>query len=294
MIFFAIPVLISLVIALPGFRRDTSLIGGLRAVAVAFFGVTIPLLGFLASGLLVPEWKGACPHGWIDCFETGKLTLTPLVLWATTAFYSVELLRVKKPERPWIVLGLFSGTVVSGVCLLINLFFETNPVTSMGILPVVPLYVFAWYLIRTIQVGRVALVPFLAYLATLAGSIPLWIASVGWMKHIYRGLPDRAPECFVVTAAGRGHRQFVGPFFDIERHGCRRQANRQLVTLWELESLWRDRSPGSHAVFRRLYNTVGPVIAAQIRSPWLADTAYVAIKPVEIAARWINQTWRKS
>jgi len=279
---------------LPAFIQNPGLVSGLRTVAVSFFGVTIPVLGFVVSVLATPEWKGACPHGWIDCFEMGKLALMPLVLWATAAFYSVELLRVQKPERPWIVLGLFSGTVVSGVCLLINIFLETNFVTNTGILRVVPFYVFLWYLIRTVQVGRVALMPFWAYLAALAGSLPFWIASVLWMKHIYRGLPDRAPECFVVTAAGRGHRQLVGPFFEVEHHGHRRQANRQLITLWEIESLWRDRSPQSHAIFRRMYNTVGPVIAARIRSPWLADGAYLAIKPVELTARWINHTWRKS
>jgi hypothetical protein len=99
--------------------------------------------------------------------------------------------------------------------------------------------------------------------------------------------------CFVVTAAGCGHRRFVGPFFEIQRHGRRIQVNQQLITLRQFEDLWRQRAPHSHRCCRFLYNRLGPAMAAQIRSPWLADLAYAAIKPAELAARLAITTAEK-
>ena len=122
-------------------------------------------------------------------------------------------------------------------------------------------------------------------IAILAGSLPFWVTSIVWARRIYQSLPDKEPGgCFIVTAAGRGHPRLVGPFVEIERHGRRRPANRQLLTFWRLETRWQSCAPRSHQCFRRLYNRVGPPVAARIRSPWMADFVYLALKPVEALA----------
>jgi hypothetical protein len=66
-----------------------------------------------------------------------------------------------------------------------------------------------------------------------------------------------------------------------------RFANQQLITLWQLEALWRTTALRSHTIFRRGYNLFGPIIARRITSPWVADAAYVALKPAELLARLI-------
>ncbi len=66
-----------------------------------------------------------------------------------------------------------------------------------------------------------------------------------------------------------------------------RFVNQQLATLWAFEVLWRECAPQSHAVFRRGYNLVGPVIARRITSPWIADALYIALKPAELLARFL-------
>jgi hypothetical protein len=47
------------------------------------------------------------------------------------------------------------------------------------------------------------------------------------------------------------------------------------------------RAPRSHRRFRCFYNFIGPVVASRVTSPFIADAAYLAIKPVEIVARSI-------
>jgi hypothetical protein len=127
----------------------------------------------------------------------------------------------------------------------------------------------------------------IAFLFSLIGTIPFWFAGVLWSKKIFSTLPDQPPSCFVVTAAGQGHRSFVGPFLEVTHRGRNRVANRQLATLWKLEELWQSRAPLTHRSFRRIYNCVGPAIARRINSPWLADAAYLALKPVEWVAALI-------
>jgi hypothetical protein len=85
-------------------------------------------------------------------------------------------------------------------------------------------------------------------------------------------------------------REIGGAFFEVEHGGGRVRANRQLITLWQFENLWQSKWPQSHRSFRRFYNRFGPIVAEQIKLPWLADMAYIAIKPVELVARSVTST----
>ncbi|MBN2704539.1 MAG: hypothetical protein JXR23_10040, partial [Pontiellaceae bacterium] len=85
-------------------------------MGLSFAGIILPLLSFWASILLVPDWKGACEYGWLDCFHSGKFYLTPLVLWACSAFYVIQIMH--SDYRRWNVLGLFIGMIISGTCFL--------------------------------------------------------------------------------------------------------------------------------------------------------------------------------
>jgi hypothetical protein len=253
------------------------------ALLVAVFGVVLPLFIFFFSAFLVPEWKGGCDHGWMDCFYLGKLALTPLVLWATGALYVLEN-RMAQSVNHSIVLGLFTGAIVASVCFVFGLATTVSQPSGIMFWLLVPFYIAVWHGVRAAQWMRNSGFGPRSYLLTACGSIPFWIGSMIWSRRIYESLPNNPPECFVVTAAARGHESIVGPFFEIN-HGSRlRRANRQLITLWQFEALWRDCAPLSHALFRRAYNRLGPVVARRITSPGMADLAHLAIKPVELLA----------
>jgi hypothetical protein len=286
---YGIPLSIICLLAMPPAFNERSWKRFFIAAFLSAVGILLPLFVFGMSGLMVPDWKGVCRFGWLDCFHTGKLALTPLVLWASAALYSLDILRVVNRTRPWIVLGIFIGAVVSGICFIYGLFPTMGPMGlgRIGWFLLVPFYVALWYAVRACQLICIAALPLRAYLWTLLGSLPFWIGGVIWARKTFSALPDQPPSCFVVTAASRGHEPLVGPFEQIIHHGRPHRANRQLLTLWQFEELWRSRAPGSHAAFRRVYNLAGPAVARRITSPWLADLTYFALKPVEWVARKI-------
>jgi len=280
-------------LALPAAWGERSIKRLAIALLVSGLGVILPLFVFFFSAFLVPDWKGGCDHGWIDCFYLGKLALTPLVLWATGALYVLENRIVSSAHR-FVVLGLLTGAMVASVCFVFGLVTVGIHLDWMACWLLVPCYVAAWHAIRVVHLIKASNFGWQSYLLTILGSVPFWIGGVIWSRWIYESLPNTSPDCFVVTAASRGHCKFVGPFVEITRHGRRLRANQQLITLWRFEALWQARAPRSHAVFRRAYGRIGPVIAAQIKFPWLADATYLALKPVEITARLINHNATES
>src|SRR5579871_5234802 len=127
------------VLAVPALVKERSLKRFLPAAFLSVFAVVLPLAFFLLSVGLAPEAKDACHHGWIDCFITGKVALTPLVLWAITALYAVEIYEVADPTRRWIAQGLFIGAIISSVCLVFGFVtYATEPACLLALL--VPLY----------------------------------------------------------------------------------------------------------------------------------------------------------
>jgi len=280
---YGVPLATLCLLAMPPAFNEKSWKRFFLALVLSAVGILVPLFIFGISAGMVPEWKGACRFGWLDCFHEGKLALTPLVLWASAALYALEIYRVKNRTRSWIVLGIFLGAVMSSLCFI----FGVLCINQLAMFLVVPLYVSIWYSIRAHQLIRTAKLPLRFYLWTLLGSLPFWIGAVMWSRKTFAVLPDQAPSCFVVTAATHGHESLVGPFMEITHHGRPHRANKQLLTLWQFEELWRSRAPGSHAAFRRVYNVCGPAVARRIASPWVADLTYLVLKPVEILARKI-------
>jgi len=257
-----------------------------QALALSFIGVVLPIIVFLLSAFLVPDWKGACKLGWVDCFHLGKLALLPLVLWATTAWYGVEVLRVAHRTTPLIVTGLWVGASVAGICFVYGVVsLGARQPTDGGLLWLfVPLYVAVWHGIRAVQLSLVAKIRVVEYVLAFLASVPFCIIGVFWSRRFYETLPDQPPSCFVVTAASRGHARFVGPLVEVNHNGRVLRANQQLLTFWEFEALWRENSPRSHGRFRRAYNVIGPAVGRKIALPWLADMAYICLKPVEFFA----------
>ncbi|MEO0796162.1 MAG: DUF6688 family protein [Verrucomicrobiota bacterium] len=282
MIVWAIIIVAILILAIPPTIRARTWSVFFVSAFFATVGVVLPLLVFFFSSMLVPEWKGGARYGWLDSFHLGKLALLPLVLWATAAFYSVQMLKLDAIPRRWETLGLFIGAVVSTVCFVFGIFVHGGDRIAWWL--AVPGYVAIGYGLLSWQSIRMSdLKPF-AYVLTLAGSVPFWIVSIYWSRKHHWSLPDEPPDCFIVSASMQGHPLVVGEQSKIERRGVLRFANSQLRTFWQFEALWQDRSPRTHRSFRHLYNYIGPRIAAQIRTPVVADIVYFLLKPFEVFA----------
>ncbi len=200
------------------------------------------------------------------------------------------------------MLGCSQGAVVSGYfCLRLLCSSSSGPgffgarglgeVLLVCALLAMPFVACAYFGYRTRQLWcESGMSKFKFWFSQLWG-FPFWVGALLNARRIYSNLPDEPPQgCFVVTAASRGHAAVVGPFEAHERNGVVRRVNRQLLTLWAFETRWQTRAPQSHRAFRRVYNVLGRRCARCLRNRWLADAAYLALKPAEwLAVRALNR-----
>lgn len=113
-----------------------------------------------------------------------------------------------------------------------------------------------------------------AGLGWLTGYIVSWQLAIYKTVDLYNQLPtEPPPDCYVVTAATHGHEQFVGRVDGVTP---------QLQRLKCGELAFMTVAPRWHKGIRRVYDLVGPRLARHVRrSAYLADLAYLLIKPLE-------------
>lgn len=118
--------------------------------------------------------------------------------------------------------------------------------------------------------------------------------SVLFSLNKYSSLPTQpVSQCYVVTAAARGHRRFVGSKIELI-DGIELPINTQLSRLWAFERLLKQTWPQGHHTLRFIYDGIGPKLAARVSNPWLADMAYLSLKPVEWTATVLLWCFRLS
>jgi hypothetical protein len=257
---------------------------GRRAGAVATAKVTllliVPVVVFLLSVMMVPDWKGGAVSGWLDGFHLGKLALSPFVAWGVAAAWAHEVLPRPAPQPRWVALGYLAGAFAAACCALIGLFISGRDLPLIG----VPVYTAAYFGLRAAQALRARPIDPLGLGGVgAAGAAQLGLALVK-AQQVYAELPDE-PPCFVVTAASQGHPAVVGRRAPVLRGGRLRLANQQLRELWAFEDRLAARAPRLHARLRTVYNVVGPVVARQVRGPWAADLMFLALWPAQVALR---------
>lgn len=284
--------------ALLGVRRRPALPGPvelLLRMLVALVAVAFPLAVFaLAPFALTPRWKGESPAGALSLVYAESWVLLPLVAWGAAAFWSRHVLG-RARRATWARTGLLAG---ASVALLQATLLAIDGVLrgvawrtlhSLWWAALAPVLVAVWYGLAWWRsrdrvrgplrdVGVVA-----AILATLA------FALAHFARRAHERLPDERPECWVATAAARGHAPIVRPLLGVRRNGGWVVVNRQMLTLWRFEDWWRARAPASHAHARRLYDRIGPPVARRLTAPLAADLAHVALKPLEWIARLITR-----
>lgn len=273
-----------LLLTLPVWLKTRSFGGFLRATGQVSLGILIPIYWFVLSTELKPDWKGESPLGWLGSYPVGQLWLSPLILWAASAFYARVVWRTSRPLASWIVFGYISGAAVSLFCLALALLCQWQfLIVVWPFIP--PVGVAAYYTVVARRLLSQRRASRAEWAKLVGGTLPWWVACL-WQSHrFHQMLPEEPPECFVVTAATYGHPCIVRTHFHIERAGVKRRVNRQLLTFWAFENRWSEMHPASHQWFRRIYNRIGPKAASFIRTPLLADAAYLVLKPAEWTAR---------
>ena len=109
----------------------------------------------------------------------------------------------------------------------------------------------------------------------LSANFAAWRFAVNLMLAEYAALPTEPPDdCFIASAAAKGHSRFVGA-------RCDTPINGQLRTLKAGELILRHTAPRLHRNIRTIYNEFGPRAARLLRNRWLADAAYLGLKPCE-------------
>jgi hypothetical protein len=121
-----------------------------------------------------------------------------------------------------------------------------------------------------------------AWLACLFGA---WRRAMTMAIAEYTTLPTSDPNCFVCSAAARGHSRLVRSEAVALADGRVVRVNDQLRRLKAAELALRIVAPRVHRATRRVYDRFGPPLARRLGRPWLADAAYFALKPAEWTAR---------
>ena len=121
-------------------------------------------------------------------------------------------------------------------------------------------------------------VGFTAWLAVYAAA---WRYDILKMYELYAQLPPQPPECYIATAAARGHPRFVGARTVQLADGKSMQVNGQLQLLKCAELALLAIHPSLHRSLRKMYDIAGKWLARRIQNPFLADVAYLLLKPWE-------------
>ena len=93
---------------------------------------------------------------------------------------------------------------------------------------------------------------------------------------MYDTLPTEAPDCYIATAAAKGHPAFVQSW---SNGGL--SINQQLQRLKAVEIALQVSMPKIHGWLRKYYDIYGRYCARRIKNPYVADLAYLTLKPIE-------------
>src|SRR5687768_8694051 len=124
--------------------------------------------------------------------------------------------------------------------------------------------------------------------AWIAGYVAAWRFDILKMYELYAALPPQPPpDCYIATAAAQGHSQFVGSWLACRATGETTRVNQQLQILKCAELALMAVQPRFHKAFRRVYDVIGKSLAQRMQNPFLADLAYILLKPWDWLARLI-------
>lgn len=135
---------------------------------------------------------------------------------------------------------------------------------------------------------RYRLSDLLIVLSWLGAFLAAWRFAVEQAVETYATLPTSAPsQCYVATAAAKGHSQYVGSITTQTTSGDVVIVNLQLQYLKCAELAVKTIFPRLHHSIRKVYDLVGPRCVRWLRHPLAADAAYTSLKPIEWLVRFM-------
>jgi len=231
-------------------------------IGVSFYNVEF--YGFVAVGILLPfgvKWI------YSKSIEQFGLKITWLMVIALVLCF--------------LVIGLISNLLV--LVYLPLLILVTGPFWCLMIATSVSIRLFRSYeLSRLHHIGHG--VGVLAWVLSLIGA---WRIAVLKTLEVYASLPMSPPDCYIATAAAKGHFLFVKSKPVATSSDRIVWINAQVKYFKCAELILMTIFPGGHKICRTLYDCVGIQLARIITHPILADMAYASLKPIEWSFRAI-------
>lgn len=235
-------------------------------------------LGIYSGTILVVQYVGLLLGATYFLFALMIGVPTMLVLYGLYVGYGWA-------GKKWGQKGAIGSLLVLGMIISVALALSVEGMMSApfgvwmaGFCLILPLTaVTSWRLWTTYETPKLWKMPHtLAVGAWLGGYLFTWSHALVKMTELYTALPDSPPDCYIATAAAQGHPQVVGS----QKAGCV-MVNRQLQTLKAAEIVLLVMAPGCHRWLRRGYDIYGRLLATKLTNPYLADLAYLTLKPFE-------------
>lgn len=257
---------------------------------VMFVGIYSILMLLASTNAFNATWKGHKGHHWIYYVLESypAMTLWPTYGLGGAVFIAAVCNANLAARSPLVFLIVSVQAVVSLWYTFACLFLDF----SNGEFTVVPgscaacysLYAAVLFKNRMWSLEHIKQ-QWLAIVAVLSTFLGAVIAKYPLARAYFDQLPDEPPDnCFVVTAATRGHRGVVRTWYE---ESLNRVVNRQLINFWEFEDWLRVNFPSTQIGMRKVYNFIGPLIARLIVFKWQADLVYWALKPAEWLAKML-------
>jgi len=278
-------------------RDPSKTLSGVQKGLILWSLVLAPTALLLLANMapsITTDWKGDTGvFGWFYMINAGDAGMVTLIVWSIAcASLTAGLLLSKK----WMYesrINLIMVLTLAAICLwrtctaaIMGLESPAGPSIGSFILASCPFFPFvnlallaAYICTRRKLAGptRPVVIFSLAWAGALA--VTIW-AKIILAHQAYSALPDVMPDdCFIVTAAARGNRRFVG---SKPNPTTGRMENSQLARMRIFERYLIAEFPNAHRLLRAVYNRVGPPVARRIRRPLVANLAYVLLKPLEL------------
>lgn len=174
--------------------------------------------------------------------------------------------------------GVLMKNILGPFFLLIFMLCASAPFWSFFIAGQAALWLFKYY------ESKYTLLRGLGGVAWISAYIFAMRFNILKMYELYAALPPQPPDCYIATAAAKGHPRVVGSRTIAQPNGIQMRVNSQLQRLKCVELAILAVFPKVHRLIRGVYDVLGKKLVTYIQNPILADVAYLFLVPVE----WIS------
>ncbi len=267
---------------------EFGLLGWFRSVTVGTIALVVGTLVFpkrvqpwpLRLGLYLAAAMATMYALLLAIASVGISIMMSLGMWPIIYGVSRAALKPRNSERStWWLVAMVSVGVLVGLLLAIGAVPAQAPSSILLILmagsgPTMSLAIIVMVLRGTTSVSSPPWAPFIP----AALFVATWRHGIQRSIEVYNELPTEPIDCYVATAAARGHHRFVqstvGPFGT--------PVNTQLRVLKAGEIVLASSLPLIHRALRQVYDRIGPKLAQRLTRPAHADAAYLVLLPVHL------------